>query len=293
MLNRQRLFGIALAATTALAASTAQAAFVWNFGGSGGKLSGAATTFNASFGGKTVTASVTAWADSGAVGDGGTNRVLNQGNVYQYSGGLGVQWVAPAGTTINGLSQESTGVPEHTMDNCGLLNSFGTCTAGTPEDFILFKFSDSVALSQVAQGWFQTDADITVLAYTGAGDPTANLTKDTYASTDAAGGLSTGLVNDGWTWVGNYADLQNGAATINTGANTGGQAITSSYWLIGAYNSRVHAEATTWDSNNDFLKITSLAGTVTPPGGKVPEPASAALVLLGLAAARRYRPRRG
>ena len=72
MQKLQRLAGIALAFTTALAASTAEAAFVWNFSSTGQSVS-TSTKFNATFSGKTVSATVTGYADTGAtVTAGGT-----------------------------------------------------------------------------------------------------------------------------------------------------------------------------------------------------------------------------
>jgi len=224
-----------------------------------------------------VSATVQGWADSGYSGDVGNK--LYQGNVYAYSGGLGMQWKSPNG------SSESLYAPEHTIDNCGNWTSYG-CTANTPEDFVLFKFDSAVSLKSVGVGWWYQDSDLTILAYTGSGAP--DLTKNTYSYTDAAGGSSVGLVNDGWSFIGDYYNVANNySQTCNSSpcptANVNPNGVTSSYWLVGAYNSRV-TPGQTGDQNNDFFKICAItvgqpSGGQNPPPG-APEPGT--MALLGL-----------
>jgi hypothetical protein len=57
-------------------------------------------------------------------------------------------------------ADEGTGSPNHAMDNSGNIDS------------ILFSWDKAITLSQVTIGWAAYDADITVLAYTGTGNPT-------------------------------------------------------------------------------------------------------------------------
>ncbi|MGE0383601.1 MAG: exosortase-dependent surface protein XDP1 [Gammaproteobacteria bacterium] len=248
--------------------------------------------------------SVKSYADTVTGGDtvavpwGGTasQNKLFQANTKVYSGGLGVQWVNPGangvlgGTGSNADTFESTADPEHTMDNCGNYNATtGACSTGsnTPEDSLLFSFSDLIALKEISIGYYRTDADITVLAWTGPGAPTVD--GKTYASNDAVGGSSAGLIPSGWTLVGSYANLQDtgmkATITQNTDAGSAND-IKSSYWLIGAYNSRIDNQG--WTDNNDFIKLSKLVGAiVTPPQGHAPEPAALALMALTLPLLRR------
>lgn len=296
MNKRRRTHYLLMAAALGLISQTAGAAIKWSFDptslnneepssttfANGSKAAGPsiATPYqfygnksgNSTYVAATTYLTLSSWADTGVAGNVG--NTLKQGNTFSYGGGLGVQW-------LSATASESTSAPEHTMDNCGSWNGT-SCTASAPEEFILFSFNEAVALSQVSIGWMQSDSDITVLAY----DPSLNianpnpadLTKNTYDNTDALAGTTSGLINDGWKLIGNYADL---ALNTDTNINAGGFA--SKYWLIGAYNSRVAVNQPGWTDNNDFIKIASITGsTVTPPPPGVPEPATLALLSLCL-----------
>lgn len=198
----------------------------------------------------TITATATAWANTNG---GGTvdNQELARGTLNQYPGGLGVTHA----------DSESTGSPQHSTDN------------DSRRESILYSFGQAIALSQVSIGWPSSgyDTDITVLAYTGGAFD---------VNTDLAGLRYSQLVSNGWTLVGNYADL---STSTPKAINAGG--ISSSYWLIGAANTLVTGGSN--DSNNDYIKLAALGGTITtqntphtPPPPGVPEPGS--LLLLGL-----------
>lgn len=252
----------AFAACVLVASGSSMAASTWNFSGSGVEGSNSGCGAAPSWGntlavkaggssacngsGAIVTAS--SWASPTMTGN------LATAQLTAYTGGLGVQDLGdPAGS------------PDHSTDNAGYT------------DLVAFDFGASkVALDQVSIGWYSTDADISVLAWTGVGAP-ASLS---LALNGKANGAATGLVGNGWTLVGSYADLQNGAATINASN------ISSSWWLISAYNSS-YPGGGTLSTGNDYLKILTVS---TKDLQKVAEPSSVALVglaMFGAFAARR------
>ena len=186
-----------------------------------------------------------------------------------YAGGLGVN-----------ASGEATKSPQHAIDNSG------------STDLVLLDFgSKKVDLDSVTIGWKgnstggntssnPADADISVFRYTG-----SSLTLPAVSGLLATG---AGLLDGGWTLVGNYADLVTGTAkNVNTSNAT------SSWWLVSAYNSNF---GTTGESStsgltggNDYFKVLSVAGAYSSTS-KVPEPGSLALFglgLVGLVASRR------
>jgi hypothetical protein len=119
--------------------------------------------------------------------------------------------------------------PEHAVDN------------NQRFDAVLFSFTNStnnpvgINLDQIALTWFQNDADLSVFAYTGNGAP--NLADPNNPTTYS--GSTNGLLNKGWTLVGNYADVQTRpgmTANLAGGANWSTNLV-SSHWLVMAYNS--------------------------------------------------------
>jgi hypothetical protein len=148
-------------------------------------------------------------------------------------------------------------VPSHALDNVG------------NREALLLSFGSAVTLNSITIGYKSGDSDITVLAYTGSGNPATNgnLTGHSFSQ------LST----NGWSVIGSYGDLVAGSAKDISANSTG---TSSSYWLIAAYNSLIGGtcKSGSCDNGNDYVKLYAIAGT-TGGGGKVPEPS--ALLLLG------------
>lgn len=218
------------------------------------------TTGNA--GGQTYTASgnpsvtLTGWSN------GGTGGTLTQGSLtFWGSSGVGVN----NGFTATDIGEGNP--PEHAVDNDGLTDAvlldFG---AGN-----LFK------MNSFSIGWYSTDADITLLAYTGSGTP---------ASTTLSG-----LLSNGWTGK-NYWDTQSSVSgsAINTNLT-----LSSRYWLVLAYNSAftnlTSGSTVNSTTGTDYFKFRSVSGDFIATN--VPLPATTALLGIGaLALWRRSRNRR-
>lgn len=197
-----------------------------------------------------ISLTATAWSNSTWTGS-GNERQLNDAYLPVWSGGLGV---INRGEGTNNLGQPSAGSPQHSMDNSGFTDS------------ILLSFTDAIALNSLRMGWWETDSDITVLAYSGNGSPT--LVGSRYSDLTTTGG---------WSLVGHYSNVGTSTTTINTGN------LSSSHWLISAYNPLVGGHTNPWTTGNDFVKLAMVSGSKPPPPPNgVPEPGSLALLGLGL-----------
>ncbi len=139
----------------------------------------------------------------------------------------------------------------------------------------MFSFNKVVDVSKLGIGWVNTnagsDADVSLLAYTGATPFSGNLNN--------LGSNWANLLNNGWSVVGNYARNGTGQFNVNSGD------VVSKYWLVGAYNN-VFGTGSGLGIGNDYFKLNS----ITIEAAKVPEPGTVllfAMGLLGLAASRR------
>lgn len=164
-----------------------------------------------------------------------TTATISATTAY-YSGGIGVT-----------SSGESTGSPQHAIDNNGaietLLLNFSDGVAG-------LTAADKVNLTGANFGWVSGDSDFSVYAYTGSGVGTV-------------GGLTySNLTSNGWTLIGHY----------NGGSSSGNKAFTntvySSQWLIGAFNGL--GSGSNLDTGNDYFKLASLTGGGCPTSGTIP-----------------------
>jgi hypothetical protein len=150
----------------------------------------------------------------------------------------------------NGLGVEQANSPNHAIDN-----------QGGDYDMLLLSFDKMVSLLSADIGWLQTDADVSILAFTG-----------TNFSGSIAGQTWTSLLSS-WTVIGNYDRNSAGSFAVNAAG------LSSNYWLIGAYN---QAFGGNLSPNNDFFKLRGISVKETIKVVKVPESSSLLLLLLGL-----------
>lgn len=211
---------------------------------------------------------ITGWSDTG------TSNDIEAGRLgYTTSYGLTL--------TENG---SPSGSPNHAIDNFD--NNF---------DMVLVTFDQLINLSEFGIDWRYegsgysggySQADISVVAYTGSGDISTLAGVNKWDAIAAPG--------SGWTTVGHYANVDSGNDIAYQTVTT---AVESKYWLIGAYNPVFTGGERTpgglgtgW---KDAFKLASVAGTYAdtpPPGGQIPEPASLflfATALFGLMSTKR------
>lgn len=160
---------------------------------------------------------------------------------------------------------ESGSSPNHAADNSGYI------------DAVLIDFGASlVTLDSLQIGWPSSsssyDSDITLLAYTGSGNPLNAGDGDYLGNLDYSQ-----LLSQGWAHAGDYSNVaQQPGKTVSV--NGGGYS--SSLWLVSAFNPFVSSK--NWSTGNDYFKLSALGGRVgTPPSG-IPEPGTLALLAAGL-----------
>ena len=248
-----------------LVSASSMAASTWSLSGCTQGATNAnnfGNSYSCSAGGNTVSAF--------AFGSNGTSYAAARMADWGSGSGLGVESV------VDGLG---TAFPEHAMDNN---------PSGSP-DLIVLKFTTAVALDYVTLGWTSSDADITVMAYTGALTGSTDQAKATnLIGGKTASNLTTGGAGAGWAMVSNYGDADPSGAKGSAASGTdvkyvNSSNVVSSWWLISAYNSGFGGGRL--DSLADYVKLLSVASkdiVPPPPGVKVPEPASLALTSLAL-----------
>ena len=144
---------------------------------------------------------------------------------------------------------------------------------GTTE-MLSLQFGTKVDLDSVTVGWSSTDADLSVLAYTGSG-----------SATPVAGRTWSELLANDWSLIGHYAGPGTETRSINASD------ITSSWWLISAFNSGFGSSSSGLSNHDDCVKLLAVAGSavsVYTPGtlgcGGQPVSEPATMALFGLAA---------
>ncbi|MDR7088142.1 MULTISPECIES: exosortase-dependent surface protein XDP1 [Cellvibrio] len=156
----------------------------------------------------------------------------------------------------SGVGVENANNPHHAVDN-----------ASGDYDALLFSFNKVVDLSGLNIGWHQNDADVSLLAYTGAAPFAGNL--------NGLGSNWAALLNNGWSVVGNYNRNGNGSFAVNTAD------VASQYWLVGAYNT-AFGTGNGLTKKDDYFKLKA----ITFEAVEVAESGSLILLMLGLAGLR-------
>lgn len=211
-----------------------------------------------------------------------TTSVLNSSvdtlNVSGYSNtGTGgalqtktLTWYSGSGYGLNSGGETN---PQHALDNNGY------------QEALLLNFGASTQLDSVKIGWKSNDADITVLAWKPLdymNPAMSNVAGPTFGATTKY----SDLIGLGWSLVGNYSNL----VTTSVKSVNVTNPVSSSFWLVMAYNSAfsgqqasdVSARGFVADTSPDYGKFYSVAyspGTKTQT--EVSEPAT--VLLLGAA----------
>jgi MYXO-CTERM domain-containing protein len=258
------LCGLAGASASAMAAGT------WNFSTCNGTASNQQATNSGNFG--------NTWVCSATAGTGTITATAWGGIDAAGSTGFQTAYLSPQGASGFGTASKYEGLnppsPDHAVDNQ---------PANSTPDLVLLKFNTAVILDKIAIGWSQSDADITVMAYTGALAPAS------FLQGKNASNLTTGGAGAGWALIQNAGDADPATAGGTSPYSVNAAGISSSYWLISAYSSSYGGGSL--DSTLDYVKLLSVATRDAAQTTSVPEPGSLALAAAALLGAVRVRRR--
>lgn len=262
--SRQLAARALLATVMGLASAASMAAATYSMGSGGTSTTGGTNglgnqrVFTGSDG---ITMTVTAYGSNSS-----NPSAYSAGWVGQFGGGLGVGSQLEGGNTVTSN--------EHTLDN-NPLNGLS--------DILILKFSSAVALSSIGVGFVSGDADMTIAAYTGGVD--LNLAGGIAGKSSAAAVTAM----SGWQAVQHIGDGGSPQTTESASSssplvrNVNASNVTSSWWLISAYNSGFGGTAiANADTIADFVKVLNVSTKTVPQIGKLPEPTSLALAGLAL-----------
>ncbi|MBK8918551.1 MAG: PEP-CTERM sorting domain-containing protein [Betaproteobacteria bacterium] len=249
-----------LGASLVALASSAQAATSWSFGSSGAN-----------------NGSASAYAATNNSGGSATGSLATT-TMTSWGGGLGAGGEGSS--------------PHHGVDNRG-------STEG-----ILLNLGGSYSLTEFSVGYsrnktntstmsptYANGADVSVFAYVGT-NAAPTLAGNTFAQL-----LNPLNVTNGWVLIGNYGNV--GSAGVDgAGTQAISTTVSSSYWLVAAYNSVFGGTCSGCTAlgsgyqGTDYFKLSGVAGNQPGGGGggNAPEPSTMALLgisMLGAVALRR------
>jgi hypothetical protein len=267
MKNRVSLRATLLAVAIGLGAvSGAQAASTWVFSDSGANTSNpgnniAKTSYSTSETTLNISGAYAANDNSGNWNTTTSNSGSSATLVYYGGSGLG-------------MNSDGNTSPNHAIDN------------NVNTEAVLLSFGQSVVLTSIGIGWNGgNDSDISLFRYVGTSTPPANL--------NTVGSSLTSMVSAGWELVDNYANLNVDTNAPFTSVNSANSS--SSWWLISAFNNDYRQAGDSGIAHgNDYMKIYGVTSKCTTtnsngscggggtPSTSVPEPASLALVAIGM-----------
>ncbi|MGD2117584.1 MAG: hypothetical protein PVG66_04435 [Chromatiales bacterium] len=178
-------------------------------------------------------------------------------------------WVTDYSGSGLGVYSDSSGSPEHAIDN----------ESGEFEMVLLdFGAGNLMTLNQVQLGWYSGDSDMSIAAYTannGGANTNVNIIGSTWESLVAGTG--------DWDYVHTAVNPGTSVVNFNNDANPDNN-IASRYWLVGMYNTSL--DGGSYAGYPDYGKLKMVGGKYgtppPPPPPGVPVPAPALLMLGGI-----------
>ncbi len=189
---------------------------------------------------------------------GTTTNTFSAGTVIDHGTGFGLG----VGSFVGGESGSTTSSTN---------GNHATDSADGATDMLLLSFTTAQVLRTVTIGWSGSDGDFQVLRWTGGGTVTS-----------VAGKSASTLLGEGWQLV-TTVDAAGGIATPDFVANVNAGLLSSSSWLITAYNSSFGTGGSAGADAIKVVGVTAGIATVSAPGTL----ALAGMGLLGAAFLRR------